>query len=191
MNKNIPIQKCAKTVVKFVLIFFTAFVFARLSLSCTDEPPKPPHTSDPSFRIEYIAMTGGYIAGVPVQTVKYGKNGKPVSAVAYEGYRFAGWSDNFDNPGRMEEKVRKDMKLVAYFDRFCKLNYSAGIGGKIVGETNQLVTAGERGESVTAVPDEGYVFVRWSDGVLTPMRTDFAEAETCVTAEFAPEEKDD
>lgn len=52
------------------------------------------------------------------------------------------------------------------------LTYSAGSGGTISGSTSQTVNSGNSGSAVTAVPDTGYSFVSWSDGVLTAQRTD-------------------
>jgi hypothetical protein len=59
------------------------------------------------------------------------------------------------------------------------LNYSAGTGGSLSGNTAQVVGHGNDGTPVTAVPATGYGFVDWSDGVLTAARTD-----TNITAEI-------
>ncbi len=68
------------------------------------------------------------------------------------------------------------------------LSYSAGVGGRIIGATQQTVQYGANGTEVTAVPDEGYEFVRWSDGVTTATRTDSnVTSDITVTAEFAPD----
>ena len=47
------------------------------------------------------------------------------------------------------------------------LTYEAGAGGSVDGPTEQIVEAGEDGEPVTAVPDNGYHYVLWSDGLTT------------------------
>lgn len=47
-----------------------------------------------------------------------------------------------------------------------------GEGGLIDGELIQIVAEGESGESVWAEAEDGYIFVRWSDGVETPGRRD-------------------
>ncbi len=66
------------------------------------------------------------------------------------------------------------------------LSYSAGVGGRIIGATQQTVQYGANGTEVIAVPDEGYEFVRWSDGVTTATRTDSnVTANITITAEFA------
>ncbi len=62
------------------------------------------------------------------------------------------------------------------------LTYLAGPGGSIDGQFSlqQTVNHGADGVQVTAVPDEGYGFLQWSDGVLTAARTD-----TNVTADIS------
>lgn len=66
------------------------------------------------------------------------------------------------------------------------LTYVAGANGSISGEAIQTVSHGGSGTEVTAVPDEGYHFVKWSDGVETASRTDSnVTGNITVTAEFA------
>ena len=66
------------------------------------------------------------------------------------------------------------------------LTYTAGANGTITGVSPQTVDHGSSGTAVTAVPDTGYHFVSWSDGVLTPARTDTnVTANISVTANFA------
>lgn len=54
------------------------------------------------------------------------------------------------------------------------LYYAAGAGGRIDGALAQIVPVGGSADSVTAVPNAGYHFVSWSDGVTTATRTDSA-----------------
>lgn len=70
-------------------------------------------------------------------------------------------------PGGMELLNPTD----PYADRI-SVNYSAGLGGKIVGAPEQLVLSGDSAESVVAVAEYGYVFVGWSDGYGKPARVD-------------------
>jgi len=66
------------------------------------------------------------------------------------------------------------------------LTYSAGSGGTLGGVTPQTVNHGANGTQVTAVPNTGYSFVKWSDNVLTAARTDTAvTSNIAVTAEFS------
>ncbi|WKZ24933.1 MAG: FISUMP domain-containing protein [Patescibacteria group bacterium] len=65
------------------------------------------------------------------------------------------------------------------------LEYSAGANGSISGTASQSVVHGDNGSTVTAVPDVGYAFLEWSDGVQTAARTDMYVTENIsVTAEF-------
>jgi hypothetical protein len=66
------------------------------------------------------------------------------------------------------------------------LTYSASVGGSVSGMSQQTVDQGSSGTTVTAVPDIGYRFASWSDGVLTPARRDMSVSATItVTANFA------
>ena len=66
------------------------------------------------------------------------------------------------------------------------LTYTAGPNGSISGTSPQTVEQGASGTTVTAVPNAGYHFVSWSDGVLTAARTDTnVMANISVTANFA------
>ena len=66
------------------------------------------------------------------------------------------------------------------------LAYAASAGGSISGTAFQTVAHGSDGEAVTAEPDPGHVFIRWSDGVTAATRTDTnVTADITVQAEFA------
>lgn len=55
-----------------------------------------------------------------------------------------------------------------------KVEYVAGKNGSIYGESVQAVYEGEDALAVMAVPDIGYIFVGWSDGVTDAYRVDYA-----------------
>lgn len=66
------------------------------------------------------------------------------------------------------------------------LNYTAGAHGSVSGTTAQSVSRGGNGSKVTAIPDKGYYFVNWSDGVITPSRIEKSvNKDLSVTASFA------
>lgn len=52
------------------------------------------------------------------------------------------------------------------------VEYLVDEGGYILGETSQEITQGQNSEKVVAVANEGYMFLRWSDGDTDPSRTD-------------------
>ena len=69
------------------------------------------------------------------------------------------------------------------------LTYTAGEGGTVEGETAQTVKQGGDATPVTAVADEGYEFVAWSDEVTTATRQDTAVSKNLtVTARFRKSE---
>ena len=196
----------------FLIALMCCFVLAACALSACNESggagqqtpdggqpgtetPEQPGGEDPGdepgeeviqYRLVYAAASGGSIDGATEQTVEEGEHGTAVTAVPDEGYEFVRWSDGrTDNP-RTDSNVTSDVNATAEFRRIeLTLTYTAGAGGSITGETSQTVLYGESGTAVTAVPDEGYEFVRWSDGVATATRTDSnVTSDVNVTAEF-------
>ena len=94
------------------------------------------------------------------------------------------WTDH-DPFGADDVLAVDDFSLTATSVTMYTLTYAAGAGGSIAGDTPQTVPSGGNGTEVTAVPDEGYRFVSWSDGVLTASRTDInVTANVNVTASF-------
>lgn len=65
------------------------------------------------------------------------------------------------------------------------LTYHAGNGGVIDGNDQQTVSIGMDGLSVTAQPNSGYTFLKWSDGRTDNPRIDYNVAsDLTYTAEF-------
>lgn len=68
-----------------------------------------------------------------------------------------------------------------------KVEYIASEGGTIIGSTTQSATPSDGKatfENVTAVPNIGYRFVRWSDGLVSPERIDTLSESSSFTAIF-------
>ncbi len=66
------------------------------------------------------------------------------------------------------------------------LTYTAGENGSISGTATQIVDRGSSGSEVTAVPNDGCNFVKWSDdSTLNPRADTNVTADIAVTAEFA------
>lgn len=146
------------------------------------------------WTLSYTALANGMldVEGEPelvtqhVQTVDEGNSGPLVTAVPDYGYHFVDWSDlSTDNP-RKDLNVTADITVDASFAiNVYALNYTPGANGSLIGEPAQLVEHGLDGTAVEAVPDYGYHFVQWSDGVTDNPRTDLAvTGEIDVTAEF-------
>jgi YVTN family beta-propeller protein len=65
--------------------------------------------------------------------------------------------------------------------------YIADEGGAVSGATHQLLRTGQNPTAVTAIPNTGYTFTRWSDLVTSPTRSDTGLNTTLiVNAEFSP-----
>ena len=140
-----------------------------------------------TFTLTYTAGANGTITGTSPQTVNYGADGSSVTAVPNTGYHFVDWSDGVLTAARTDTNVTANLSVTANFaiDTFT-LTYTAGTGGTITGTTPQTANYGTDGSSVTAVPNAGYHFIDWSDGVLTAARTDTnISANINVTANFA------
>jgi len=98
---------------------------------------------------------------------------------------------NSQNP-RIDENVTDDLAVTAFFGLIeYIMKYTAGANGTLTcaGETGltevqQNVLHDSTADMVTAVPDFGYDFVGWDDGVFTNARTDLS-ANINVTAYFA------
>jgi uncharacterized repeat protein (TIGR02543 family) len=142
-----------------------------------------------TYTLTYTAGDGGTISGTSPQTVEHGSDGTEVTAVPNPGYSFVKWSDDrTDNP-RTDTSVTSNITVEAIFaaDTYT-LTYTAGDGGTISGTSPQTVAYGGSGTTVTAVPDTGYTFVKWSDDVMTATRTDVnVTGDISVEAIFASE----
>lgn len=64
--------------------------------------------------------------------------------------------------------------------QYYTVEYTAGTGGSISGEATQRVEKGGDTQSVRAVPDSGYQFVGWSDGVESAERSDVVKGDITV-----------
>ena len=74
-------------------------------------PPEPL----PKYTLTYSAAKGGELIGETEQTVEQGSSGEMVIAVADEGFVFLGWSDGVATPYRVDEDVKRNVKVEARF----------------------------------------------------------------------------
>ena len=127
------------------------------------------------YTVGYKAKEHGTLSGITYQLVAAGEASLPVNAVADAGYKFSQWSDGSRMNPRVDI-VSEDGKI--YEAEFVEtkpvytLTYVAGENGEIAGVLQQEVEHGADGAEVEALPDDGYRFVQWSDGVKTPKRTE-------------------
>lgn len=137
--------------------------------------------SGDSFLVKYSASNGGSIAGFTNQSVKSGEDAKEVTALADSGYVFSGWSDGKTDRTRLDLNITKSIDVTANFvEAVFDLKYTAGGGGKIeVGgekKSDHLIQFDAfdfvNDTKVTAVADDNYHFVEWSDGYKDITRID-------------------
>ncbi len=125
------------------------------------------------FTVKYIAGEGGTVQGELIQSISGGGKGITVTAIPNENYRFVKWSDGLTTVERTDENVTEDITVTAIFERYVfSVEYIASEGGSIQGELKQSISRDGKGTTVTAIPNENYRFVKWSDGVTTVERTD-------------------
>ncbi len=130
--------------------------------------------------VTYAAGEGGSVQGQAKQIVYLGESTEEVTAVAEEGYEFVRWDDGFAEAVRSDANVQEDAVYTAIFQKVEKpapqekvtVTYTAGTGGRIAGMATQTIEKGQSTSQVTAVPDPGYTFSKWSDGKTTASRTD-------------------
>lgn len=130
----------------------------------------------------FVDQSGGRVEGNLRQSIEEGGSTEKVVAIADEGYFFAGWADDYETYNsdetitraeRIIDDVRRDYYCLAMFERKTyTVNYIAGENGEIEGELAQSGKYGDETASVTAVPNIGYHFVGWSDGMTESTRND-------------------
>jgi len=148
------------------------------------------------FTLTYTAGANGKITGTTPQTVNKGGSGTAVTATPNTGYKFVKWSDNKTTAARTDTNVQASATYTATFEAIpvdkVTLTYTAGANGKITGTTPQTINKGASGTAVTATPNTGYKFVKWSDNKTTAARTDTnvqASATYTATFEVLPADK--
>jgi len=164
------------------------FVVVCTLCACAVTPDEP---KDKEFKIEYfeviyLAAAGGQIRGETTQRIAKGDDAETVVAVPNIGHTFIKWSDGLTSSARSDTNITADAYLEAEFERRSfSVIYSAGIGGRIDGGSEQNVAYGDTSLMVTAIPNDGYEFVKWSDGITVADRADKnVIASIRVNAEF-------
>ena len=142
-------------------------------------------TSDITLTAEFAANVYSVTLSAEHGTVKgsgeyhYGEIAV-ITAIPAEGYHFVGWSDGDTTLTRMFI-VTSDVTLVAEFAINVYTVTLSGQNGTVVG-------AGKYNHgtevSISAIPDKGYHFLRWSDGDTTLTRTFVLTSDITLVAEF-------
>ena len=139
-----------------------------------------------TYSLNYHPGEKGVLVGNQNQRVLEGASGTDVSIIVAEGYRFEKWSDGVTTLGRIDSNVTGSIDVTAtYLVNEYTLIYTGGDNGSLVGAASQTVNHGSAGTAVTAQPDEGFRFLKWSDGSTANPRIDTdVMVDISVTAEF-------
>ena len=161
--------------------------FVQWSDGNTDNPRTIMVISDTTMTAEFvineytIALTSGANGVVEGDGVYQHGATATLTATPNEGYHFVQWSDgNTDNPRQV--KVTEDMSYAA---EFVINEYTVSL----TSDANGVVDGSgiyQHGATATlnATPNEGYHFVRWSDGNADNPRNIMVISDTTMTAEF-------
>ncbi|PXA05739.1 hypothetical protein DDZ13_02390 [Coraliomargarita sinensis] len=121
-------------------------------------------------------------------TTTYCMRTESVSAVAAVGYIFSHWTERGETVSTEADysfQVETHRDLIAHFILGHKLRYSAETGGDVTGELSQDIVSGGLGSPVSAVPETGLAFRKWSDGVIeNPRQDENVTADLNVSAQF-------
>jgi hypothetical protein len=149
------------------------YVFVKWSDGNTDNPRTLTMTEDITIKAEFaqvaywqltvVAGEGGSVSSDKNGSYKEGSE-VTISATPKEDYRFVKWSDgNTDNPRTIVMKANTTLAAI-----FAEIAYSNIWIGTTVGGKADIDKSGKYTEgttlTITATPEKGYVFVRWSDG---------------------------
>lgn len=114
-----------------------------------------------NLKVIFNASEGGHLEGDADQSIDYGNDSCEVTAVANQGYLFAGWSDGVMRETRIEKEVKQNIEATALFVKDVKhLTYEFDIPSALKKE----VSISHDNLSVTKfyIPEkEGYLFDGW------------------------------
>jgi uncharacterized repeat protein (TIGR02543 family)/prepilin-type N-terminal cleavage/methylation domain-containing protein len=143
-----------------------------------------------TYTVTFDKNSGNTEASPASITTNYNTTVTLPTAPTKTGYTFTGWNTLANGSGTAFTSSTPVVASITVYAQWTinsyTLTYTAGANGTITGITPQTVSYGGSGTAVTAVPNAGYHFVNWSDGVLTAARTDTnVSASISVTATFA------
>ena len=143
--------------------------------------------------VTFVAGAHGSLTGTTPQTVNYGSNCTPVTPVPDLGYHFTGWTGDYvgsNNPLTVTN-VTADLTINASFALLTyTVTFAAEPGGSVQGAATQVVPHGGAAAPVTAVPADGWAFVRWNgsdsfESVQNPLTLTDVRHSATITASFA------
>jgi uncharacterized repeat protein (TIGR02543 family) len=163
----------------------TAFDFANTTIT-------GPTTIYAKWLVNYtVSFESNGGSAVSSQTVPDGNTATEPTAPTLTGYTFGGWfTDSELTPPAFSfsTAITADTTLYAKWTiNSYTLTYNAGSGGSISGTTPQTVDYLGSGTAVSAEPNPGWTFVKWSDNSTDNPRTDSnVTSNITVTATFQP-----
>ncbi len=142
-------------------------------------------------QVEYVHVYYSYdencceFKGESFQSIIKGGDATVVTIKPKLGYRFLGWVDadgnqkeyfDTDKLTRHDKNIQDSFWIIAKFEGpiTSDVKFYAKKGGTVEGKLKQTVLYGGKGERVTAIADEGYRFVKWSDGETEATRENFS-----------------
>lgn len=177
-------------IILFSLICLTALIVIAVYSGKDKSDISNQEAEEPGFNVLYM-INNGQISGEAHQYVKSGEDTTVITVFPNIGYRFVKWEDTGStNPTRQDFNVQQDIIAMAIIEGplTCHVIFQAGEGGTVEGVREQNVTYGGKGETVVAVPDEGFKFVKWSDGETKAVRENTSVTwyggQPYITAEF-------
>jgi hypothetical protein len=121
-----------------------------------------------TFTLSYAAGAGGSLTGNLSQTVAYGQDGTPVTAVADAGYHFVSWSDGSTANPRTDTHVTGNISVTASFaqDEYTLIvEVIPAEGGTITIQPEQATYLSGATVNLEAVPSIGWTFVEWTGDI--------------------------
>lgn len=164
-----------------ITLILTAALFALCLVGCDNGIATPddsgitlPNVDDGiTYSVSYLCGSGGIIDGNSIQQIKHGESATTVTAIPNDGYEFVEWSDGVKTAARLENNVNADIAVNAIFSKKqYSVIYTADGNGFLQGVAKQKIEHGNSATKVTAIPNDGYEFIEWSDGVTDAIRTD-------------------
>jgi uncharacterized repeat protein (TIGR02543 family) len=148
------------------------------------------------YTVTFEAGTGGTVDGNTSQPVDCGDNCTAVTAVPNSCYRFVNWTldgNLYSTDNQLTvTNVQSDMTITAHFEKIhYTVNFEAGTGGTVDGDTSQPVECGDNCSTVAAYESAGYHFVNWTGtgGFITritnPLTVSNVQSDMDITANFA------
>ena len=169
---------------KKIHLFLSLLFVITCAKEDSQNPNTPPSNITKQYTLTVSAGEGGSVSTAG-GTFSGGTN-VSITATPSEGYRFSGWSNgSSDNP--LSVTINSNTSVTANFQVIVNsytLTVIAGEGGSVSGEGGEYEEGTE--VTITATPDEGYRFKKWSDGEFKPERVIAIESDYSIIGVFEP-----